>query len=77
MHPYVIKETNGLQITTPNKPKLENGEYHYKDGYGHDYYVPAGRVREIEPLSMAADEQKQFVPPKFHKKRHWYLLWLG
>jgi len=77
LHPYVVKLNNGQEITVPHKPKLEHGSYHYKDSQGKDYYLPAGRVIEIEPASMAKDEQKQFTPPKYYKKRHWYFLWIA
>ena len=74
--PYTMKLNNGLQVTVPRKPTLANGAYHYKDSNGVERSVPAGRVREIEPASMARDEQQSFTPV-VHKKRHWYLLWLG
>lgn len=78
MNPYVIKLTNGKTLETAHKPVLKNGAYHYDDGQGHDLSVPAGRVQEIEPASMAKEEQDQFsAKPQSTKKRHWYLLWLG
>lgn len=73
---YVVKLSNGAQITTPHKPKMVNGTYQYTDSLGHRQMLPASRVREIEPASMAKEEQEPFKPV-VHKKRHWYLLWLG
>ena len=63
-HTYVMKLQNGLQLTTASKPKLKNGVYVYKDALGRDQYVPAGNVREIEPASMAQEEQGKFKPGK-------------
>ena len=53
---YRITLNNGTQITTNSKPKLKNGDYHYKDASGHEAFIPAGRVREIAPTSMSKDE---------------------
>jgi len=70
-HPYVMKLNNGRQITTPSKPKLKDGAYRYKDSAGQEHLVPQGRVREIEPTSMAQEENKfKVVEPK--KKKKWY-----
>jgi hypothetical protein len=73
---YVMKLSNGVQVTTPHKPKLIHGAYHYKDSTGKERTVSAGRVREIEPASMAREEQQTFKPAG-PKKRHWYLLWIA
>jgi len=51
---------NGTRITTTNKPKLERGYYVFKDSSGRKMQIPAGRVREIEPTSMAEEEKPQF-----------------
>jgi hypothetical protein len=51
---------NGTRLTTASKPRLKEGTYIYKDAKGQDCYVPAGRVREIAPASMAKDETLQF-----------------
>ena len=77
VHPYVVKLSNGMQITTPHKPKLKDGAYQYTDSKGMAVSIPAGRVREIEPASMAEEEKRPLSTPQPHKKRHWYLLWLG
>lgn len=59
---YVITLNNGSRITSHGKPKLQGGAYFYKDTEGKPASVPAGRVREIAPASMAAPEGKQFIP---------------
>lgn len=77
INPYVVKLSNGRQITVPHKPKLKNGAYQYKDSSGQMMTIPADRVREIEPASMAQQEQQQFKPAQPHIKRHWYFLWIA
>jgi hypothetical protein len=77
VHPYVVKLSNGMQITAPHKPKLKNGAYQYKDSNGKAVSIPAGRVREIEPASMAKEERRPFRVEQPKRKRHWYFLWLG
>ena len=57
---YVLKMQNGTRITTQNKPKLEHGYYVFKDVQGRPSRVPAGRVRQIEPSSLAEEEKSQF-----------------
>jgi hypothetical protein len=74
---YIIKLSNGGQIDSVGKPKLVGGSFHYKDALGRDHLIPESRVLEMEPASMATEEQKTFTPPKQYKPRHWYLLWLA
>jgi len=57
-HQYVMKMTNSSKIVTANKPKLKNGMYVYKDAKGNEHAISQGRIAEIEPLSMALDEEK-------------------
>ena len=73
-HQYVIKFSNGNTITTASKPKLKGGSYHFKDAKGREVVIPAGRVIEVEPASMAEEEAKtkQFKTTTSTKPRHWY-----
>jgi hypothetical protein len=73
---YVLKMNNGDQVDTASKPKLQNGAYHFKDGTGQDQIIPASRVSEIAPASMANEEKKTFKAQEPVKKKHWYFLWL-
>jgi hypothetical protein len=75
-HTYVMKLNNGAQVVSQEKPKFANGAYHYKDSAGKERSMPASRVREIEPASIAKDEQQTFKPT-IHKKHHWYFLWIA
>jgi hypothetical protein len=77
-HHYVLRLTNGSEISTSSKPRLKEGIYHFKDAKGEEHFVPQARVREVAPASFVKREDKpqpvQGGPPKKHK---WYLLWLG
>jgi Bacterial protein of unknown function (DUF903) len=59
---YMIKLNNGGEITTYSKPQLKNGSYHFKDAKGNMQSLPAGRVAEIAPQSMAKEEKPAFKP---------------
>jgi hypothetical protein len=58
---YVITMNNGTRVTTQGKPKLQGGNYVFKDATGQRVQVPAGRVREVAPASMAKEEGSQFM----------------
>jgi hypothetical protein len=64
--------TNNTRLSAASKPRLEGGNYYYKDAAGRTISVPAGRVREISAASMAQDDQKRFTPPAQSEKKHWY-----
>jgi hypothetical protein len=78
-HHYVIRLSNGAEITTATKPRLKEGVYQFKDAKGEEHFVPVNRVREVAPASIAEMEDKpqpiKAEPSK--KKRKWYLLWLA
>jgi hypothetical protein len=59
---YLIKLNNGGRITTASKPRLKSGTYYFKDAKGNVQSIPAGRVAEIAPASMAKEEQSPFKP---------------
>ena len=71
---YVLKLSNGMEVTSAGKPHLKGGYYYCKDAQGHQIPVPQGRVIAIEPASMAAEEKK-FTVPKVKPKRHWWQFW--
>ncbi len=77
-HHYVMKLTNGAQITTATKPKLKESTYYFKDAKGVEQVIPAARVREVAPASIADQENKpKPMQSNPQKKRKWYLLWLA
>jgi hypothetical protein len=77
-HHYVMKLTDGVQITTASKPKLKDGAYYFKDAKGEEHVVGEARVLEIAPASMVERESKpKPMKSDFKKKRKWYFLWLA
>ena len=77
-HHYVMKLSNGAQVTTASKPKFKEGVYYFKDAKGVEHGVAAERVREIAPASVAEQEDKpKPMKSESPKKRKWYLLWLA
>lgn len=71
---YVMKLHSGLAISTPGKPRLKDGEYHYKDAHGNDNVIPQSRVSEIVPASQAKEDEK-FTPHYPKPKKHWWQFW--
>jgi hypothetical protein len=63
-HPYVIKLSNGVKVTTASKPKLKHGYYTFKDAAGNENKIAQSRILEIEPASMAEEEKDRFKPPR-------------
>lgn len=59
---YVITTNNGRTIKAASKPKLQGGNWVYKDAAGNPAYVSAGRVREIAPASMVDESKPNFRP---------------
>ena len=73
-HTYVMKLSNGTQIETASKPKLKGATYYFKDATGKVNTIPQGRVTEVEPAKMAAEENNYKVHyPK--PKTHWWQFW--
>jgi len=77
-HHYVMRLTNGSEITTSSKPRLKEGVYQFKDAKGEVHFVPVARVREVAPASVVSREDKpQPIQGGVPKKHRWYLLWLA
>jgi hypothetical protein len=65
-----MKLTNGASITSEGKPKLKGAVYYYKGPHGETQAIQQSRVIEIEPESMAKDENKFKASQPY--KKHWY-----
>jgi hypothetical protein len=72
---YVMKLSNGTQIITANKPKLKGATYYYKDATGKVNTLPQSRVVEVEPASMASEEEAATKPHYREPKKHWWQFW--
>jgi len=59
---YVMKMSNGMQVTTASKPKLKGQTYYFKDATGQVNKVSQSRVLEIMPASMAKEQKERFKP---------------
>lgn len=51
---YTITLNNGNRITTQGKPRLDHGNYIFKDTKGQLQSVASGRVREVAPANMTS-----------------------
>ena len=59
---YNITLTNGTQLTTASKPKLQGSYYAYKDANGNMQYISQGRVREISSGGPSKNTQFRSTP---------------
>jgi len=75
-HQYLIKTSNGSQIISASKPKLQGTQYHFRDDTGMECAIPESRVVKIKAVSVVKEEPPQ-SPAKPKKPRHWYFLWLA
>lgn len=58
---YSITLTDGEVVTARGKPKFDRQRsgYFFKDDTGQPAYVPMVMVRQIEPASMKAEDDKK------------------
>src|SRR2546423_5325361 len=47
-HRYLIKLTNGAQMISVSKPKVQDGNYRFRDETGGECVIPRSRVVKIE-----------------------------
>jgi hypothetical protein len=67
---YQMKLNNGTTLSVPGKPKLKGSNYYWKDAKGGEQMISQSRVLEIQPESMAKEENQFKVSEP--KKKHWY-----
>jgi hypothetical protein len=79
-HQYLMKLSNGDEIISYSKPKLEGTSYHFTDDTGGKHVLPQNRVVKIRGVSVVNPAEKPAAsesPAKPKKPKHWYLLWLA
>jgi hypothetical protein len=76
-HQYLIKLSNGGQIVSLSKPKLNETRYHFTDHEGVESVIPQSRVVRIETVTVVKQEEKPLSPAMPKKPKHWYFLWLA
>ena len=79
-HQYLMKLSNGDQIISASKPKLQGTNYHFTDASGARYVIPQSRVAKIRAVSVVEEKEApapQPTPVKPTKSKHWYFLWLA
>ena len=76
-HRYLMKLSNGDQMISVSKPKLEGTNYHFTSDAGTECVIPKRRVVKIETGAVVEEEKKSAAPAGPRKARHWYYLWLG
>ena len=76
-HQYLMKLSNGDQIISLSKPKLQGKTYHFTSGEGAECVIPQSRVVKIETVSVVKQEEKPIPPTQPKKPKHWYFLWLA
>ena len=76
-HQYLMKFSNGDQVISLSKPKLQGTNYLFTSGEGVPYVIPRSRVVKIESVSVVKEEGKPQPQAKPKKPKHWYFLWLA
>ncbi len=64
---YVLTLNNGTQLDARGKPRYQNGAYFYTDATGRKTSIPASRVLEVAPASMAKKSKGPFIPEPSHQ----------
>ena len=76
-HRYLMKLSNGAQMISISKPKLQGANYHFRSEAGTECVIPKSRVVKIETGAVVKEEKKKPAPTGPKKPKHWYYLWLG
>ena len=75
-----MKLSNGDQIISGSKPKLQGANYLFTDETGARYVIPESRVAKIHAVKVVREEKTRAAPPppvNLRKPKHWYFLWLA
>ena len=79
-HQYLMKLSDGDQIISASKPRLQGTSYHFTDGAGARYVIPQSRVVKIRAVTVVNQRQEPASlpsPVQPTKPKHWYFLWLA
>ena len=76
-HEYLMKYSNGDQIISFSKPKLQGTNYYFTDGMGLEHVIPQSLVVKIKAVSVVKEQEKPLSPAEPKKPKHWYFLWLA
>jgi hypothetical protein len=76
-HQYLMKLSDGDQIISYSKPKLQESHYHFTGETGEQYVIPQSRVVKIETISVVKESKKPSSPATPKKPKHWYFLWMA
>jgi hypothetical protein len=72
---YLLKTSNGAQIISSTKPRLQGTQYYFKDQDGVDHVIPKSRVVKIKAVTVVDEApgspaQKAPSPPTPKKSKH-------
>ena len=79
-HQYLMKLSNGDQIISSSRPKLQGTNYLFTDSSRAHYVIPKSRVAKIRAVKVVPEEKESTpAPPAVNqpKPKHWYFLWLA
>ena len=79
-HQYLMALSDGVQVLSLTRPKLQGTNCYFTDSTGVASRVSRSRVVKIRAVSPVKEEAKPASPaspvqPK--KPKHWYFLWLA
>ena len=74
---YLMKLSDGDQIISVSKPKLQGTNYNFMGTDGGGYAIPRSRVVKIKTISAEEPKERLPSPAKPNKPKHWYFLWLA
>jgi hypothetical protein len=80
MHQYLMKLSNGDEIISLSKPKLQGTNYLFTGDGGTRYMIPESRVTKIRAVKVVNEEKRPATPSppvNQQKPKRWYFLWLA
>jgi len=79
-HQYLMKLSNGDQIISSTRPKVQGTNYLFTDDNRVHYVIPRSRVAKIRPVTVEKEVRDPMsAPPAVNQQRskRWYFLWLA